>query len=422
METMDEKKSLNTFLQLVLSLAVLICGVVVAMWLLQTSPKAKPQKRGQSAVLVEVDTLTAVSKKIHLSALGTVQPSLEVKLQARVSGEILVMNENVIPGGYVKKGEVLFQLDPLDYEIVARQLAGEVQKAEYDLEIERGNQLVARKEFELLGEKVRPEEKNLILRQPQLRILTAALETARAKYEKVQLDIARTSVKAPFNGVVQSRYVNIGSQITVSTPLIALVGTDEFWVEVTLPVRKLRWLNIPGDNNELGSSVTITSDSAWGAGVARKGRIVRLAADLEEKGRMAKLLVSVKDPLLLQGTEAGRQPLLIGSYVQVEIAGIQVENAVMIERRHLREGNSVWLMDAERKLRIRMVDIIYKDHERVYIAGVHEGEKIIISDLSVAVEGMVLRLQGDTKISETGTGKERGVKRKQAKERLDERN
>ncbi len=422
MDTMDEKKTLNTILQLVLSLVVLICGVVLAMWLLQTSPKAKPQKKGQNGVLVEVNTLTAVSERIHLSALGTVQPALEVKLHARVSGEILAMSENVIPGGYVKKGEVLFQLDPIDYEIIAKQLASQVQKAEYDLELERGNQLVARKEFELLGEKVRPEEKNLILRQPQLKILTAALETARAKYEKVQLDIARTSVKAPFNGVIQSRSVNIGSQITVSTPLVTLVGTDEFWVAVALPVRKLRWLMVPGDNNGRSSSVTITSDSNWGEGVARKGQVVRLAADLEEKGRMAKLLVSVKDPLLLQGEEADAPPLLIGSYVQVEIAGKQLKNAVMISRKHLRDGNAVWLMDAAKTLKIRRVDILYKDHDRVYITGVREGEKIIISDLSVAVEGMVVRLQGDKKISEIRTGEGRSVQRKQGKERANEHN
>ncbi len=419
---MAEKKYLNKYLLVVLPLVILVCGVLLTMWLLQTSPKAKPRKKERNAVLVEIDTVVAVSEKIHIKAMGTVMPAQDVDVTARVSGEILAMNENVLPGGHVEKGDVLFQLDPVDYEITARQLASEVEKAENDLEIERGNQLVALKEFELLGEKVRPEEKNLILRQPQLNILRAALETARAKYERAQLDIERTTVKAPFNGVIQSRFVNCGSQVGISTPLIRLVGTDEFWVDVTLPVKKLRWLEIPGDNRGQGSNVIITNETAWGEEMARVGRIVRLAADLEEKGRLAKLLVSVNDPLLLQGDVRGKPPLLISSYVQVDIEGRQIRNAVVIARKYLRDGNSVWLMDADNTLRIRKILISYKDHDRVFVTGVREGEKLIISDLPVAVEGMPVRLQQEREPAGTGGRKSPGVIPEKRKERSDERN
>ncbi len=396
LKKIKEQDRFNIFWQLLLSLVVLACGVFFTIWLVQTSPRAKTKKKEAHAVLVEVETLRSEkTKNLLISAMGTVLPALEVELKARVSGEVVATNDNILPGGFVKKGETLFRLDPIDYQIIAKQLASEVKKAENDLEIERGNQLVAQKEFELLGERVRPEEKKLILRQPQLEILKASLESARAKYKKGKLDIERTTIKAPFNGVIQDRFVNVGSQITAATPLIRLVGTDEFWIEVVLPVSKLRWLKIPLHREERGSLVTVTSESGWGKGIERKGRVVRLAADLEEKGRMAKVLVNVLDPLLLKEESEMKPPLLMGSFVQVEIAGISLHDAVIIQRKSLRDGNYVWLMDSMNTLRIQKVDIIYKDHDRVFIKGVSGGETIIVSDLSVAVDGMPVRLGND---------------------------
>ncbi len=401
------KRHSSRFIIIAFPIVMLACGVLLTIWLMQTSPKATPRKKEKNAVLVEVGNLVTFSENLVIQAMGTVLPAQDVEITARVSGEVFTMNPNVLPGGYVEKGDTLFQLDPVDYEITARQLASDVEKAKSDLEIERGNQLVARKEFELLGETVRPEEKNLILRKPQLDILTSALKNARAKYERAQLDIERTTIKAPFNGVIQERFVNIGSQVRVSTPLVRLVGTDEFWVEVTLPVKKLGWLDIPDHLGGTGSRVTVVNESAWGKGVVRQGHIVRLAADLEVKGRLAKLLVSVDDPLLLQTDIERKNPLLIGSYVQVDIEGHRLEDTVMIRRKYVRDGDSIWLMNKDKTLRVRKIDILYKDHDRVYVTGILDDEKLITSDLPVAVDGMSVRLQ-------PGSGRQRDGGRKTA--------
>ncbi len=420
-EKMAENRYLNKCILIALPVTVILCGVLLTFWLLQTSPKAKPRKKQKNAVLVEVEDIVTVSEKIKIKGMGTVLPAQDVEITTRVSGEIFSMNTNVLPGGHVEKGDVLFQIDPVDYEISARQLASDVDKAESDLEIERGNQLVAQKEFELLGEKVRPEEKNLILRQPQLNKLTAALKNARAKYERALLDIERTTVKSPFNGVIQSRYVNIGSQVGVATPLVRLVGTDEFWIEVTLPVNKLGWLEISDEMSGQGSRVNITNESAWGEGKYREGKIVRLAADLEEKGRLAKLLVKVKDPLLLGDHGTVKLPLLIGSYVQVDIEGRHLENVVMIARKHIRDGNFIWVMGDNNTLQIKKIEILYKDHERVFVTGVDKGERLIITNLPVAVEGMAVRLQKEKKAIGSGDKKQSGLKTTGQKEQSNER-
>ncbi len=362
------------------------------MWLLQTSTKAKPKKRAPRAVLVEIKKLYPGSKQLRISAMGIVKPAQEVEIKSKVSGTLLSIGDNVIPGGFVQENEVLFQLDPVDLKISARQLSSELKKAKSNLELEKGNQRVSKKEYELLGETVQPEERALILRQPQLKNLTAALEIVQAKLESAELDIKRTTIRAPFNGVIQSRYVDVGSQIGIATPLSHLVGTDEFWVEVTLPVNKLQWLELPIGNSDQGSIAIIKSGFERSESTSREGRVIRLAPDLEEKGRMAKLLVSVKAPLSQQ-RDGYKIPLLLGSFVQVEILGTYLDDVVILERKYLRDGEHVWILNEDNRLTIRKVEIVYKDRDLVCLRKIQKGERVIVSDLPVAVEGMELQVR-----------------------------
>ena len=189
-----------------------------------------------------------------------------------------------------------------------RQLTTDVAKAESDLQLEQGNQLVAQKEYKLLGETVSDVEKALMLRRPQLENLRATLEAAQAKLEQARVDLARTQIKAPFNAVVQARSADVGARASESTVLATLVGTDAYWVEVSVPVSQLRWIRIPQTDGDQGALVRVYDSAAWGDGVFRQGRVVRLEADLEEQGRMARLLVRVEDPLSLQPDNTGSTP------------------------------------------------------------------------------------------------------------------
>ena len=90
------------------------------------------------------------------------------------------------------------------------------------------------------------------------------------------------------------------SAFSTGTPLAKLVGTDTFWVNVSLPVDKLRWISIPVINSDQGSAVKITYETGWGKDVYRVGTVKRLQAELEPEGRMAKLIVEVDDPLSLK--------------------------------------------------------------------------------------------------------------------------
>jgi hypothetical protein len=191
--------------------------------------------------------------------------------------------------------------------------------------------------------------------------------------------------------LVLNKYVDLGSQVSPQEKLSDLVGTDAYWVQVSVPVEHLKWLKIPQDKNEEGASATIQYRENY----KRQGKVIRMLADLSREGRMARLLVEVKDPLDLQAGKSRRPPLLIGEYVRVVIDGAPLPDVYRLPRFALRNDNQVWLADRDNKLAIRQVQTLWREEEYVYVQdGLQPDDSLIISSLAAPVDGMVLRIEG----------------------------
>ena len=384
----------NFILHILLPLLALACGIAITVYLLNTSPKATPIKPAQTSILVEVEQVTRAPQRTLVSTMGEIIPAREVEIKPRVNGEIADISNEFMPGGYFLAGQTMLAIDRTDYELVARQLESNVTKAESDLALEMGYQRIAESEYTLLGESVSDQEKNLILRIPQLEKLKAALDYAQSMHAQARLNLERTEIKAPFNGVIDSRMVDTGSKIAESTVLAKIVGTDTFWLTLTVPIEQLRWLKIPGNSGEKGSTVRIYAQGSTSSSFSRTGQVIRLMASLEEQGRMAQLLVKIDDPLSRKQENSEKPRLLLGSYVQAEIEGIPIESGIRVERKDIHEGNTVWLMDNNGMLDIREVDITFRGRDHVIVeSGLRDGEHLVTSALSSPIAGIPLRLK-----------------------------
>ena len=393
-EEIPKKNRLVTVLfQLLLSIAVLGGGVALATYFLKTGPEAKPRKREPSPPLVEITTLQYRPHQLTVTGMGTVLAAKEINLTPGVCGEIIEMSDILVPGGFFTKDEHLVTIDPIDYKLAILQLKSEVAKAESDLGLEMGNQNIARKEYEILGQEVSEAEKKLMLREPQLEARKASLHGVQARLAQAELNLKRTKVAAPFNGVVLSRSVNLGTRVGESTVLGRLVGTDQFWLKLAIPVAQLKWIIFPNKVLQQGSEVKIFLQGKTGASPSRTGRVVRLAADLEEQGRMAAVYVAVKDPLCLLPENNDKPKLLLGSFVRADIDGITLSSVASIDRDYLRDGNTIWLLKDDNTLEIRPVDIAARTRNKVFIeSGIVDGDRLIVSGLSAPVPGTPVRL------------------------------
>jgi RND family efflux transporter MFP subunit len=375
-----------------LVLGVLGAAAGISVYWLKNRPKAKRQPPKAEAALVEVVGVKPETRRVVVEAMGTVVPAREIRLAAQVGGEVISVSPDLLPGGLFGAGESLLKLEPRDYELAVRQRNNDLAKARSDLRVEMGQQSISRREYELLGQEVPEEDRDLLLRLPQLEAAQATVASAEATLEKAELDLERTRVVAPFNAVVQSREADLGTHVSAGSPLVSLIGSDEYWVQVSVPVDRLRWIDIPGVNSKLGAGVRIYQDAAWGPGIFRKGVVQRLMTDLEPEGRMARLLVSVSDPLHLHAGDEDRRPLLLGAYVRVQIDGRELPDVVSVPRDWLRSGEQVWVMDADGTLDIRQVEIAWSGNDLICISrGLDEGDLLVTSSLGTPVQGMALR-------------------------------
>ena len=378
-------------------IGIIVLAVVVTSFIFLSEPTA--QRDGatrEMAMLVNVTTAEAGNFSPSLMATGIVEPVEDVIISARVGGEVTRRSPDFVPGGNVKKGEMLLQIDPADYRNNLELRQSELLQAQTELEVEMGRQEVAQQDLELVGDhSLTPQEQSLVLRQPQLNAVKARIKAAQAAVDQARLDLARSTVRAPFDAHIISQNVTTGSQVAPGENLGRLVGTEKYRVIVSLPISRLQWLTFPESEQEKGSLVKIRNTSAWPQNSFRTGYLDSQVGALESETRMARILVEVEDPLA-QNSAKGKPELIIGTFVEVLVEGNEIQDVVRLNRDHLRENNQVWVMQ-EGKLSIREVDVLLTDNQYVYISkGLEAGEKVVTTNLSTVAEGIALRTESDS--------------------------
>ena len=380
------------FINLFLSLLVIIAGIAGAVYITKSTPKARKRPPARMTPLVKVVAVAPGNHAVTLSAMGTVIPAREIILEARVAGEIVAMHPDFTVGGFLEKDSEILRIDPQDYQLALTLAQARVKDAESKLKLLEAEAESAKDEWRQLypdRSQANNEPPPLVFKQPQLTAARAALTAQEADVRKAQLDLSRTRIRAPFNAIVRAKHVDIGSQVSGQERLAELVGTDEYWIQASIPIDRLEWITIPQRPAEPGARVRVLHRN----GYEIAGTVIRLLGDLESEGRMARILVEVKDPLNLTKEVKGPSALLIGEYVRIEIEGRGLQNVYRIPRTALRDNSMIWVATRDSKLEIRHVETIWRDAETVLLReGLAPDEQIIISDLPAPIAGMPVQV------------------------------
>tara|TARA_R110002012_G_scaffold111806_2_gene256936 strand:+ start:685 stop:1893 length:1209 start_codon:yes stop_codon:yes gene_type:complete len=384
-------------------LAILIAGIAITTLIFSTEPEAKTEGASiETAMLVDVITVKVGSYEPTISATGTVQPVEDITLSPLVSGQIINRDPAFTPGGFVKKNQPLLQIDPSDYRNTLELRKSELLQSKTTLDTEMGRQQIAEQDLMLItndslfkDNPLSADERQLILRQPQLNAVKATIVGAKASVDQAQLNLERTTIRAPFDAHILSQNVTAGSQVGPGDDLGRLVGTEYYWVTATVPVSKLQWLHFPENDKDRGSEVLIKNSTAWPEEQYREGYLDKEIGALDGQTRLARVLVKVADPLAQKTDLEGKPKLMIGTFVEVDIQANKLDNVVRLSRDYIRSNATVWVMK-EGKLEIREVDIVLTDNDYAYIRkGLEKGEQIVITDLSTVSNGIGLRTRSE---------------------------
>jgi len=276
-------------------LPVVILGAAVAAFMFLGSQKPPPRRavEAPAAVAVRTTPLQKMAGRIEIDADGVVVPLREVTLAAEVPGRVLRKSEACRAGQSVKAGDVLFEIDPRDYQLEVQRLEGELRQAALNIEeineelaqnvsstdlsrrqvdlasrevsrldTLKANRIVTETEHERALREELTVTNALTMLQGQKRVLTKRRERfteaeslASTMLERAKLDLSRTQVLAPMDGIVVEDKVEQDSFVSKGTPLVMLEDTSAVEVKTSLRMDELAqvWGGRPADGDGLGA-------------------------------------------------------------------------------------------------------------------------------------------------------------------------
>lgn len=338
-------------------------------------PEIKPRAVNTMAVEVRSVAMTVASQ-------GTVEARQTVDLVPQVSGAITWVSAKFVNGGTFAEGERVLQIDPRDYELAVVTAQARVADATQQLETVKAQADQAVSEWKQLD---RGTPTALALRKPQLAGAEAALKSAEAELLKARLMLERTQITAPFNGIITAKQVDRGQYVTPGTLLAEFASSDEMEVRLSLPERELAKLDLE-KMREHGLRVRLASLGSDGLQVW-EGMVVRTEGRIDPKTRNTVVVARLSGPELT--ALDGHSRLIIGQFVRAEIAGREFESVYELPRVALHNGDSVYVVDPENRLRERKVTLLDINDDSILVAeGLTEGEVVTVSPMTSGVEGI----------------------------------
>jgi len=444
------------------TLAILMVGIsglaVMVVLGKPEPPTTEPEKI--EAPPVTTALVTRQEKNLAINVDGVVVPFREIAVAAEVGGQVLRKSDVCDAGRYVRKGTLLIEIDARDYKIEVRRLEKELEQAEVnlrELDIEETNtkQLTAlakdslelqRKEVARL-EQLAKQGKNyvtesaidverrteltarnaLVTLENQLRTIasrregsTAALGLVQANLDKVRLNLARTKITAPIDGMIIQDLVESDGYVAPGTVVARIEDVSQCNVRCNLRMDELFWIwnqasgATPTEQDletaARGYSLPPTPTTVtyklgdrryeWDGVLARYDGI-----GVDETTRTVPCIVVVTQPNKVRelGADAaqvarGPRALVRGMYVELTIHARPQAPLLEVPEDAIKPGNRVWRV-RDGKLNVIPIHVIsvMDGHAvvRVKENSLSPGDQVVTSPMSAVYEDMPVRVKAE---------------------------
>ena len=431
-------------------LPVVILGGAIGGFMALGGPKPPARKTVEEPAAIPVRTaaVEAGDGRIEIEADGIVVPLREVTLAAEVSGRVLRKTDACNEGQLVKKGDILFEIDPRDYELDVERLEREAAQArlmiaEIDEEIVQNATAIdlARRQVELAkrevarldalkaGRIVTESEHDravrdeltatnaLTVQEGQKRVLSKrrnrlveAESLAATMLEKAKLDLSRTRITAPADGRVVEDKVEQDSFVAKGTPVVVIEDTSSAEVKTNLRMDEVArvWggrkagTEAGQDVPESPAKVVFTIDDRryeWEGVLSRyEGR------GLDEKTRTLPCRVRVPEPARVRALDRygaalatlppdAPRSLLRGMFVEVWLQVDVPRPLVSVPEEAVRPSGDLFVMRegrlhvlSPRPFHIAAGRVVYDQEE----SGLLPTDRVVVSQLANPRDGMEL--------------------------------
>ena len=393
-EAVKNKKRNIRLKKIFLPLAIILAAVLLSAVMFKLKPAPIKLESPETAVAVETLILKQTEAQLFIHSQGTVVPRTSTALISEVSGAVLNVSPQFVVGGVFSAGDILMQLDPTDYEVTLQRAEAKLISMNAQLSFERARSVQAEKEWAMTG---RPaaEAPLLALRKPYLAEAQANLLQAEAEVKQAQKKLDKTTIRAPYAGMVSAKAADIGQFVAMGSSLGKIFAIDYAEVRLPLTNRDLSMMSADAFASSKSKPMVTLSASVGGVQAEWTGLLVRSEGVVDERNRAQYLVAQIVDPYnIVQDSESS--DLLMGTFVSATIAGKKLEKVFAVPRHALLEGGNLALVDADKRLRLKSVETVFSDDRFYYIAsGLEEGTEIIVSAVGVAIDGMRVKPVGN---------------------------
>ena len=387
------------------TIPLIIVAVGAAAFMSLASMRRPPEQKVDvdQTPIVDVYIVEIQPYQLIVESQGVSEPLSHTQLIANVSGIVLSYNAAFNAGGMVTKGDVLVEIEKLDYLSVLKSAEANLARAKAGFSEEQARAQIAAEEWAREG---RAKTAPLLgLRRPQLAREKANVLSAEAELESAKRNLKRTTVVAPYNAIVAQRNIDIGQLIAVNSSLGEIMATDI--AEIRLPVSIDDFYRLNTDNFQANTSPSanrVTLSARMGEHIREwQGFIVRDEGVINGNNRLLYLVAHVDDPYALELASKYDQntrrtsPLRFGSFLQAQIQGPTVENVAKIPRSSLVRNEHIFVVNSQSQLVKTPVLIIGEEPAYVYVRGsLNSGDQVLNTQVLQALPGMQVQTTTNT--------------------------
>ena len=367
---------------------IITIGVLICSLLIKCSPEVKPEEVARIIPMVDSTTLEKTSINIIIDSQGTIIPRTESQLYPEIRGEVVYVSPKLDEGSSFNEGDILLRIDSRDYELDIKTAEASLDDAKTALSIAQAESNFEREQWELSNS---GDASDLRLKIPQLKKAESTVEAAEANLEKLKRNLEKTTIRAPYDGLVRKKNVDRGTVIGPGYLIANIYAIDYVEVKLPIPDEDLSFLDIPLDGSQINKSnqpLVMLKGSLGGKNIEWEGRVVRMEAEFDPKSRMAILIARVSDPYKY------KFPLRVGQFVEAEITGRNYKNLYIIDRELIKNNNQVVTINkADSTLKYEDINVLrYVDDTALINGGLPDEVSVCITNLDVMYNGMKIRI------------------------------
>lgn len=366
---------------------VILLAAATAAWLVFTKPPV--EKKTAEEIVRHVQAIAAVKQQalFPIDSQGVVSPITHIRYLSQVNGQIISVAKNWQDGGFFHKGDIMLSVEDPAYKSQLAKAEAQLAQAKTVLTQEIAMADVAEKTWEA-GKRTddNPAARSLALREPQIEAAKAQLASAKADVEVARIMLEKTRIRAPFDGIINNKMVDIGQVLGTGQQLADFYGISKAEIRVPLTQAQQAYLDLPPLAQATNTPVDVIYKVADKTHIL-SARLVRTSGVLDEKTRVLHGIIEVDDPYNLQ-QKPNKVVLPMGAFVEVAIASQEQADIIQLPKRLLRPGNRIWVADTDDRLQLRNVILLPSQSDTIYVQhGLKPDDRVITSSIVDAYPG-----------------------------------